>query len=932
MCCGLLAWFAVGAPCAAQEADAGADDESPAIGVSAKARGAISAELRAAFMRHEATLGFMHPETLALADKLARAYRAERRFASALELALRMLGAAERMHGAEHVQSAEAQMLISLLYQDLADLETAAAYGQRALRIREQAFGTEHPATAVIASQLAGTYRQMGRYEQALPLYERALAIKEKTQGSDHPAVATTLNSLGLLYRNTGHYQKALPIYQRALAISERASGADSAVTAIRLQNLAEVYRALGRADLALPLYRRALEIRERRLDPDHPRLAITLNNLARLLEDMEQSEQALPLLERALAIRQKAFGAAHPVTAVTLAALADLHLREKRHQEALAMYRQALEIRASRLGAAHALTAHSHADVGKALQALGESDQALAHYLEAQAVAEKAGNPEVLWKTQDGLRALLAARGWHAAAIVMGKQAVNTLQGMRSRIAELEQETRKAFVNSKQQVYRQLADLLFDQGRYAEAQQVLGMLKEEEFFDFVRRDAGDDQRAMRAALTVPEQAWQAQWERLREQGLAATDKAGAMRAALAEHAGALSAPTLAQQASRQDAARNAVQEQLARLGHGAVLLHYLVTDNKVRILLTSPGGQVARDSPLGAAQLGRRIAAFREQLQHPGRDPRPLGRILYQALIAPVAPDLERVNAKTLMLSLDGAMRYLPMAALYDGQDYLVQRYALALYTDAAAPRLGERSLGKWRMAGLGLTRSVDGFSALPAVKEEINGILRGTGVAGEAYFDHAFTDARLRQSLAGRHAVLHISSHFVFRPGTDTDSFLLLGDGSRLSLRDIRERRYDFRRLDLLTLSACDTAMGGSDASGREVEGLGVLAQRQGAKGVLATLWPVADHSTSVLMREMYRIRQRQAGTTTAEALRQAQLALLAGPQAAKAAPSRGVRLQPEAGGERQSPAMHAMPAMPAGYAHPYYWAPFILMGNWL
>jgi CHAT domain-containing protein len=133
---------------------------------------------------------------------------------------------------------------------------------------------------------------------------------------------------------------------------------------------------------------------------------------------------------------------------------------------------------------------------------------------------------------------------------------------------------------------------------------------------------------------------------------------------------------------------------------------------------------------------------------------------------------------------------------------------------------------------------------------------------------------------------------------------SFLLLGDGSRLSLREVRESNYSFSDVDLVTLSACDTAsFGGRDATGREVEGLGAMLQKQGARSVVATLWPVSDESTGVFMREFYRLREQER-LTKAEALRRAQLAFIHGTTRS-------------AGGRE--------------YAHPFHWAPFILMGNW-
>jgi CHAT domain-containing protein len=258
-------------------------------------------------------------------------------------------------------------------------------------------------------------------------------------------------------------------------------------------------------------------------------------------------------------------------------------------------------------------------------------------------------------------------------------------------------------------------------------------------------------------------------------------------------------------------------------------------------------------------------------------------------------------------MLSLDGRLRYVPMAALHDGKAYLAERYALAIFTEAARDKLKDRRQADWKIVGLGLTEAKPGFNPLPAVADELEAIIRRSegdeGVmSGVIRLNHEFTAESLFETLDLRYPVLHIASHFVFQPSTDQDSFLLLGDGGKLSLADIR-LAYNFQTLDLLTLSACQTAVG-SATKGREVEGFGVLAQKQGAKSVIATLWPVDDHSTGLFMANFYRVQANQA--TKAGALQQTQQAFL------------GV-------GQAQPPYV-------VEYRHPYYWAPFILMGNWL
>ena len=189
-----------------------------------------------------------------------------------------------------------------------------------------------------------------------------------------------------------------------------------------------------------------------------------------------------------------------------------------------------------------------------------------------------------------------------------------------------------------------------------------------------------------------------------------------------------------------------------------------------------------------------------------------------------------------------------------------------------------------------------------------------------------------RFEQSLP-RFPVLHVASHFQFTPGSEYLSYLVLGDGSRLSLADLNE--MDFNGVQLLTLSACDTATGGGrNERGSEVEGLGAAVQLAGAKAVLASLWQVSDTSTAQLMRRFYELRTRDNTLTTAQALRQAQLDMLRGTSVEKK-PAAGDTTKraalPVLGpGEAEAKPFAADAAHP--FAHPYFWAPFILMGNWL
>jgi CHAT domain-containing protein len=342
------------------------------------------------------------------------------------------------------------------------------------------------------------------------------------------------------------------------------------------------------------------------------------------------------------------------------------------------------------------------------------------------------------------------------------------------------------------------------------------------------------------------------------------------------------------------------LQDLLKGLGDDVALLQIYLTDEQVNFLLTTPGVQLARNVKIKTQDLNRQVAELNRLLRDPKADPLPAAQALYKLLLAPVEQDLQQAGAKTVMLSLDGVLRYLPFGVLHDGQRYALQRWNLPVYTSVVRERLREAANANWQAAGLGVTRKHGNFDPLPAVRTEMSSIIRtgATGVLpGEVHLDEAFTAQRLKDVSQRRFPVVHVASHFQFSPGTEINSFLLLGDGTQLTLGDIRTQNYRFDDVDLLTLSACDTGLGGGrDQRGREIEGFGVIAQQQGAKAVLATLWKVADSSTATLMGDMYR-RRLQGGLSKIEALRQAQMSMAAQPRT----------------------------------AHPFYWAPFVLMGNW-
>ena len=175
------------------------------------------------------------------------------------------------------------------------------------------------------------------------------------------------------------------------------------------------------------------------------------------------------------------------------------------------------------------------------------------------------------------------------------------------------------------------------------------------------------------------------------------------------------------------------------------------------------------------------------------------------------------------------------------------------------------------------------------------------------------------METQLDGAHSIVHIATHFVLKPGDDTQSYLLLAgkdadtSGYHLTEAEFRDdQKLALEDTELLTLSACQTGIASNAENGREVDGLGITAQRKGAKAVISSLWEVNDVSTGQLMADFYKRWADGGGKVMkVEALRQAQLDLLLG----------RIKPQPNSG------YLHA----PSSFAHPYYWASFVLMGNW-
>ena len=816
---------------------------------------------------------------------------------------------------AEKFRAEEARTLsnLGIASSQLGRQEKAIEYFESALGISRESH--DRAAEANFLGNLGVANRNLSRFDEAIRYYEQMLAIVREL--GDRPSEARALNNLGHVNISLSRYQAALEYFDRSLVIFRETQNRNG--QGFALSNLGNTYFWLSAYDKSIGFSEQALVIfREIGNRTEEGRV---LNNLGDACNALGQPERAVDYYEQSLVIARAVKSPAAEARA--LASLGIAYTAGARYEEAIRSYEQALVIfRAVK----------DQADEGAVLVSLGEAhgalrryDKAIEQYQLALPIVRAVGN-----RTGEGLvlgDLMLASKqlGSGPVAILYGKQAVNAFQDVRGNLKALDKTFQQSYLKSHEDTYRTLADLLISVGRLAEAEKVLELLKDAEFNSVVRRNGSNDppiglttaeteaagindrlaslaiERGPLLARITDNSATDRDRQRLDVIDTAITEANKRIKLMLAEVVKASAGDQLVVRQSQ------SMMQSLRRLGNGSVALYTVIANGSGWVILTTP--DFRRAYPIKTADLNKTISDFRLTLTSDRSDPVPLAQALYDALFrqknddgVTLAADLKAYRAKTLMWSLDGVLRYVPVGALHDGTAYLAERYPNVVFTTASLTRLLDPTGGHWRALGLGVSKEYGGFPALPAVPRELRSIIRESvskqqGVLpGVIRLDEQFTRKAMIDGLRDGYPVVHIASHFSFNAAKEETSFLLLGDGSYLSVEEMQNSPGIFERVELLTLSACDTATVG--ANGKEVEGLAFVAQDLGAKAVVASLWPVADIGTEMLMHEFYRLRQANPRWSKVEALRQAQMTLLKGK---------------------------------AQFAHPHYWASFILIGNW-
>ncbi|MCL1468872.1 CHAT domain-containing protein [Argonema galeatum] len=869
------------------------------------------------------------------------------------------------------------------VYSSLAEYNQALEYYQQALAIRQTI--KDKAGIGRLLSNIGLVYRQLSQYPKALEYYQQALPILQEID--DKASVGSTINGIGVIYENLGQYDKALEAYQQSLEIAKEIG--DKVGIGNTLDNVGGISYSLGKYPQALEYYQQAIAIRKQ--IGDRAGVGNSLNNIGGVYYNLGQYPQALELLQQALAIRKEIGDKAGEGRALDAIGIINDNLKD--YNKALEYYQQALAISqqigdkaaegdaldhiggvSSNLGQysqgqeflQQALAIRQQigdkAGEGRTINSIGGVYYSLRQYPKAlkflqqslvilQEVGDKTGESIAL----GNIGYLLEKQTQSTLAIIFYKQAVNVTESIRKDLKILSLEQQKSFTDTVADTYRRLADLLLKQNRVSEAQQVLDLLKVQEVDEYLRNVRGNDQTAKGVDFLPQEQQISEKYSQAvqlgkelaqlrsipdsqrtqtQQQRIAELERMQQQeKPELNEFVRSPDVVALVQQLNQKSKGENLnlpnlnrVQENLRQVEKPAVLLYPLILEDRIElVLVTANSAPIHRSAPVKRLVVKQAIAQFRQALQNPSTDATIPARQLYNLLIKPIEKDISNAKAQTIIYAPDGQLRYIPLAALFDGKQWLVQRYAINYITAASltnltpAPRhtphvlAGAFTRGNYNFP---VGNNEFSFAGLPFAGREVNNLAANIDNT-LILLDNAFNREAVLPRL-NDYNIVHFATHAAFVTGQPEESFILFGDGSRVSLRDVES--WSLPNVDLVVLSACETGVGGQLGNGKEILGFGYQMQKAGAKAAIASLWSVSDGGTQVLMDTFY-AALRKGNITKAEALREAQIALITN-NSTTGDEQRGIAVRARAEG--------SVSRIANRLNHPFYWAPFILIGN--
>jgi CHAT domain-containing protein len=737
-----------------------------------------------------------------------------------------------------------------LLQKSLGQTEIALTTLQKATTAYQKA-GDESGRIGSLINQ-AQTLQTLGFYQKAAKILTE---LEQNIQNQTNPQLKLKgLLSLSAIFRTNGDLEKAQELGEQALEIAEKLSFPSTLSTA--LINLGNTELALAkrgeavaqgtidnqlvqqRKATALAYYEKAANVSS----SSSLKLQAQVNQIRLLIESKQWNEVEKLWREIQLQIAQTPVSRIKIFAQINLATslfrITDLNLEFTQPQNVAKLLANAVQ-EAKTLADTRA-ESYALGTLGELYEKTGQFGDAeqLTKQALQQAYLINATDISYLWEWQLG-RLYKSQKSWENA-IASYTAAVNTLKSLRSDLVTINLEVQFSFRDSVEPVYRQLVDLLLQplaevtQTKLFQARQVIESLQLAELDNFFR-----------------------------------------------------------------EACLDAKPEQIENLDLKAAIIYPVILPDRLEIILSLPQ-QPLRDYKVWIPQ--NQVESTINQLEqalairHSNQGERlQISQKVYDLLIRPLQADLQASGVQTLVFISDGSLRNIPMAALHNGEKYLIEEYNIALTPGLQLLRTQPLNRGRLRALTGGLSEEREGFSALPGVRLELQQI--NAEVPGITLLNQDFTSISLEKQVAALpFPVVHLATHGQFSSNFQ-QTFILAWDGpiNVKQLDDLlRNRNPNLpSEIELLVLSACETATGDS----RAALGLAGVAVRAGARSTLATLWKVSDESTAALMTEFYR-ELATPGITKAEALRRAQIALL---------------------NNRR-------------YRNPYFWAPYVLVGNWL
>jgi CHAT domain-containing protein/tetratricopeptide (TPR) repeat protein len=818
-----------------------------------------------------------------------------------------------RERGEWHPETASSQSSLASLYRILGDYNAAEDKLRMSVEISLRSLGPDHPETASSLSNLAMVYEVQGNYASARPLFERALAIRERVFGPNNPETAAALDHLAGFYMSQWNYGAAEPLFLRSLRIREELLGVDNPDTADSVNNLASLYLAQGKYAAGEPLLQRALKIREQALGLDHPDTASSIYSLARLYLAQKNYSAAAADFQRALKIWEGTFGPEHPQTANGLDGLADMHMATADYAAAGLLFRRALEVRQKTLGLSHPSTAASFNNLAMLEFRSGRVEAARA--LSARGIEIRFDHLEDTAAVQTDQEQMVMARG--VVRQTDGWLTITANDGLPATEAWRYALVLKRLATGRQLRLRRALEDGIEGAIYTELRRVRGRLG---------RILSSDHASAR--LRELDELQQEQ-ERLEKELATRSD-------------------SFLREQRRKRVIPQDVQAALHRVAGHVGLVDFLEysylgtkdepSESRIAAFIARGDRDVVRVEIGPAEPIAELIEGWQSSFGR-SEESREAAMALRRRLWEPLVEHLE--GCETVLISPDGQVGRLPWGALPGTTPgtYLLEERAFAeIPVPQLLPELLERKGREGSPQSLLLVGDIDydadsgipqdlltardavgavKFVQFSGAKQEMVGIedtyrekvRSGTLVrlSGQSATEAAFREA------ARKHQWLHLVTHAFYdipKPGPSEVHPGLLSGVVFAGANRPAEAGKDDGILTALEIGALDLSGVETVVLSTSDPGPGVKRAFQvaGAKTLVASLWNVDDRATTLLMQRFYQnLWDKKMGRLAA--LREAQIWML------REFKARGLVIA----GDENEP------------APPYYWAAFVLSGDW-